>query len=62
MSHFLHECVHGFVVAQCRCPGPRGTFVVPCPDPDTEAHAAAVKARAEDNAAMQRMGIDPEDF
>lgn len=31
-SHFRRECVHGFVVAQCRCGSPNKRMeIAPCP-------------------------------
>lgn len=32
MSHHISECVHGIIVSQCRCPGPKDVVIVPCPD------------------------------
>ena len=40
-THFRQECEgHGIVVTQCRCPGPKASQTVPCPD--TEWHAQKV--------------------
>ena len=30
-AHIINECVHGTVVSQCRCPGPKAKILVPCP-------------------------------
>jgi hypothetical protein len=30
-SHKVMRCKHGTVVAQCRCPGPKGVEIVVCP-------------------------------
>lgn len=31
-DHYIERCVHGIVVSQCRCPGPRTEYVTDCPE------------------------------
>lgn len=31
VSHFIERCIHGTLVSQCRCPGPKTVRTVPCP-------------------------------
>ena len=30
-GHYIEKCVHGIVLSQCRCPGPRTEYVIECP-------------------------------
>ncbi len=44
-GHYRSECIHGRVVEQCRCPGPKTVRVVDCPpscDRDTPPRNDAV--------------------
>lgn len=51
-EHYRSKCVHGVVVAQCRCPGPKTVRVVPCP-PSCERHPSIFRDRAEERSRLE---------
>lgn len=59
-GHFVDKCVHGVVVRQCRCVGPKEVRLVGCSCPETYhgRHRRADRARnPEMRTVMQTIAV-----
>jgi len=58
-THFRDVCVHGDVVRQCRCAGPKTDHIVPCP-PSCATRPPAYTGRHQVEAQVNTVVIEGE--